>query len=108
MRATGQRPLAVIYLAINAACAAVVFQAAHRVTAQMAIEQRTLSDSVDGITFFAAAAPAFLVALLTNAAWVVKALVDLWRRRGHEGILWIGGGVVIWGASILAARLDPG
>lgn len=42
----------------------------HHVTAQMVIEHRTASDSVDGITFFAAAAPGFAIAALVNAAWV--------------------------------------
>jgi len=100
-----KRSLPVIYLAINAACALFVFYAAHR-TAQMALEQRTESDSVDGITFFATSAPAFAIATLTNAVWICKVIADLWRRRGREALVWLGGAVIVWGAAILACRLD--
>ena len=103
-----RRSLPVTYLAINVVCAVVVFFAAHRVTALMAIEHRTASDSVDGITFFVAAAPGLAIAVLANAAWVGWALVDLWRRRGREALLWLGGAVIAWGLAILAARMDPG
>ncbi len=101
-----KRSLPVIYLAINAACALVVWYAAHRVTALMALEQRTDSDSVDGITFFAHSAPALAIAALTNVAWTGKVLIDLWKRRGREALLWLGGAVIVWGVAILAGRLE--
>lgn len=100
-----RRSLPVLYVAVNVACALVVLYAAHRVAAVMAMEQRTVSDSVDGITFFVTAAPAFGVAVLTNAAWAGKVLVDLWRRRGNEALLWLGAAIAIWCVAIVTGRL---
>ena len=58
-----RRYLPTIYLAVNVACALAVFYAAHRVTAVIAHEHRTASDSVDGITFVVYSAPAMVIAL---------------------------------------------
>ncbi len=95
--------LPVIYLAINAACALAVGYAAHRVTALMALEQRTDSDSTDYVTFFFNSAPAFTIAVLTNVAWIGKMLADLWRHRGREALVWLGGAVIVWGAAIICS-----
>jgi len=46
-----RRLLPVVYLAVNVMCAIVVWYAAYRVAAVMALEQRGKSDSVDEITF---------------------------------------------------------
>jgi hypothetical protein len=107
VRWTMRRSLPVIYLSVNVTCALVVMYAAHRVAAVMAMEQRVASDSVDGITFFAISAPAFLIAAMANAAWTGKVIVDLWRRRGNRALQWLGAAVAVWAVAIVAIRLFP-
>jgi hypothetical protein len=102
-----RRSLPVIYLSVNVTCALVMMYAAHRVAAVMAMEQRVASDSVDGITFFAISAPAFLIAAMANAAWTGKVIFDLWRRRGNCALQWLGAAVAVWGVAIVAIRLFP-
>ena len=102
-----RRSLPAIYLAVNVTCAFVVMYAAHRVAGVMAVEQRVASDSVDGITFFAISAPAFLIAAMANAAWTGKEIFDLWRRRGNRALQWLGAAVAVWGVAIVAIRLLP-
>src|ERR1700751_3352450 len=100
-----RRSLPIVYLAVNVACALVVLYAAHRVAAVMAMEQRGLSDNVDGITFFAISAPAFLIAAITNVVWTGKGLYDMWWRRGNSALQWFGAALAVWGAAIIAGRL---
>src|SRR4051812_16501991 len=100
-----KRSLPFIYLGLNVACALAVLFAAHRVSAFIAAEQRDYSDGVDGITFFANSAPAFLLALLTNVAWAGKALADVWRRRGYQASAWLGTAGAVWVWAIVIARL---
>jgi hypothetical protein len=100
-----KRSLPFIYLAVNIGCAVVVLTAAHHVGSVIAAERRDYSDGVDGITFFAASAPAFLLGLLANVAWAAKVFADLWRRRGYEAFAWLGAGAAVWVAAIVTARL---
>jgi hypothetical protein len=100
-----RRLLPVVYLAVNVLCAVVVWYAAHRLAAVMALEQRVESDSVDGITFFAISAPALVIGVVANVAWVGKVLLDLWQRRGLRALPWLGAAVGVWGAAIVAARV---
>jgi hypothetical protein len=100
-----RRTLPVVYLAVNLMCAFVVVNAANHVAAVMAMEQRTESDSVDGITFFATSAPAFAIAGIANAAWTSRVLFEMWRRRGNRALLWLGAAAAVWVAAIGAIRL---
>jgi hypothetical protein len=99
-----QRSFRVLYLAINVACGVVYLYAIHRVTSLMALEHRTAADSVDGISFFALAAPAIVLALLVNAAWLAKALIDVSRSKNHRAIQWFGAVAVVWLAVFLGGR----
>ena len=99
-----KRLLPVIYLGVNFACVLVVLYAGHRVTSLMVAEQRTESDSVDGITFFVMSAPAFGIALLANVAWGIKAIVDCWRSRKYRAFVWLAVGAVTWAVTVLGAR----
>jgi hypothetical protein len=100
-----RRSLPVIYLAVNITCALRVLYAAHRIAAEMAIEQRVESDAVDGITFIANSAPALGIAIVANVAWMGKVLFDMWRRRDIRALRWLGAAMAVWGAAIVAARL---
>jgi hypothetical protein len=100
-----QRSLRVLYLAINVACGVVYLYAIHRVTSLMAAEQRPAADSVDGITFLALAAPAIVLALLVNAGWLVKALMDVSRSKNYRAIQWFGAVAVVWLAVFIGGRL---
>jgi hypothetical protein len=86
-------------------CAIAVWYAAHRVAVLMALEQRTESDSVDGVTFFVHSAPALAIGVVANVAWIGKLILDLCRRRGLAALPWLGAAIGIWGAAIVAARL---
>ena len=99
-----RRLLPIIYLGVNLACVLVVLYTGHRVTSLMVAEQRTESDGVDGITFFAMSAPAFGIALLANVVWGIKAVWDVARRRDQQTFRWLGVGVVIWAVTIFCAR----
>jgi len=103
-----RRSVAALYVAVNVTCALVVLHAVHRITAVMTMEGRTESDSVDGITFFTMAAPAFGVALLVNGAWTVKALADTSRRRGSQALVWLAAVVTIWCVVMVTGRLMAG
>ena len=100
-----QRSLRVLYLAINVACGVVYLYAIYRVTSLISLEQRTAADGVDGISFFALAAPALLVALLVNATWLAKALGDISRHKDYQAIKWLGAGAAVWLAAFLGGRL---
>jgi hypothetical protein len=100
-----QRSLRVLYLAINVACGVVYLYAIHRVTSLMALEQRTAADGVDGISFFAVAAPAIVLALLVSAVWLAKALVDVSRNKDYRAIKWLGAVATVWLAVFLGGRL---
>lgn len=101
---TVRRSLPYLYLVVNAASALAVLYAAHEISALMRAEQRTASDSVDGITFFAKSAPAFLVTIGVNVAWARKGLLDLSRRRDGEAFAWLDAARAIWAAAVVAAR----
>ena len=96
-----QRTLRLLYLGLNVACAGVYLNAGFSVASLMAREQRTVPDSVDGISFFVVAAPTVLVALLANVAWLPKALLDVSRRNDYRAITWQGVGALVWVATIL-------
>ena len=100
-----RRLFPILYITVNVACACMVLYAVHRIATVMAMEHRTESDSVDGITFFVMAAPAFGVAVLANMAWAGKAFVDLARRRDNRALLWLGSGMAIWCIVILIGRV---
>ena len=93
-----------LYLGLNVGCTLVVAAAAHRVSAVMAAEGRTPSDSVDGITFFTHALPGVAGALVLNVTWAVWALVNAVRgRRGALG--WLGAAAAVWAATVLGGNL---
>jgi hypothetical protein len=99
-----RRSVPVTYLTINAACALAMLYAAHRVAAVMAMEQRTVPDGVDSVTFVTGSAPAWAIAALLNVAWIVAALIDLARRRGGRALWWLGGAVAVWSVAFLSIR----
>jgi|SRR5690242_4562150 len=99
-----RRSLPFIYLGLNVACALVVLYAVHRVVALMAAEQRTVADFGDSLSFEMISTPAFLLGLLTNLAWVGKALADAWRRRGYQAFVWLAAVAAVWVAALLGAR----
>jgi len=100
-----RRSLPATYLAINVACALVMLAAVHHVTSVMALEQRTVADGVDGITFFTDSAIAWGIAALANVVWICLALIDLVRRRRGQAFWWLGGAVAVWGVAFLAGRV---
>jgi len=99
-----RRSVPVIYLALNAACALAMLYAAHRVNAVMAMEERTVPDGVDSITFVTGSAPAWAIAALLNVAWIIAALIEVVRRRGGRALLWLGGAVAVWSVAFLFIR----
>jgi hypothetical protein len=100
-----RRSLPVTYLGINVACALVMLAAVHHVASVMAMEQRTVADGVDSITFFTQSAMAWAIAALANVAWICLALIDLVRRRGGQAFWWLAAAVGVWGVAFLASRV---
>src|SRR5689334_2132232 len=100
-----RRSLPYIYFGVSVACALLVLLAARRVAAQMAMEQRTSADSMDGITFITEAAIPLLVGLVFNIAWAGKALLDAIRRRAYSSAAWLGAGMMVWVAAVFAIRM---
>ena len=99
-----KKALPYLYLTVNFGCALAVLLVAHRIASLMRLEQRTESDSVDGITFFFDTAPAFLLASLSTLGWIIKALVDAFRGRGFRAFGWLAPAAAFWVASVLIAR----
>ena len=99
-----RRSVPVIYLALNATCALAMLYAAHRVNAVMAMEERTVPDGVDSVTFVTGSAPAWAIAGLLNVVWIVAALIDVGRRRGGRALVWLGGAVAVWSVAFLSIR----
>lgn len=99
-----RRSVPVIYLALNAACALAMLYAAHRVNAVMAMEERTVPDGVDSITFVTESVVPWAIAALLNVAWIVAALIDVVRRRGGRTLWWLGGAVAVWSVAFLSIR----
>jgi hypothetical protein len=100
-----RRSLPFVYIGLNIACALAVLYAGYHVTSVIRMEQRTYSDSVDGITFAVMSAPAFLLALLINILWIGKALMDAWRRHVLEAFAWLAAAGAVWAVAMLCARL---
>lgn len=99
-----RRSLRVSCLAINVACVLVYLYAIHRIRSLMALEQRTEADGGDVVLFFGLVAPAFVVALLTNVAWLAKALADV-SRKDYAAIKWVGAGTAVWLIALLGRWL---
>jgi hypothetical protein len=99
-----RRVFPALYLTINLACALIVIVVAYQVAALMALEQRSSADGVDGVTFVARTAPAVLVAIVVNLAWVVGAVVNAGWARRSLAFRWLGGAAVLWVATLLSIR----
>lgn len=68
------------------------------------MEQRTSSDSVDGITFAVLSAPGILLGAVVNLLWIAKAIVDAWRRHTLEAFLWLVDAWAVWATAVLVGR----
>ena len=101
-----RRTLPVIYLALNLGCALLVLAAARHIGAVAVAEQRTAHDGVDGVTFFAAAAPTLALAFVVNTAWAARALADAVRRRTYAASGWLAAVAVLWAGAALGSRLN--
>jgi hypothetical protein len=71
-----------------------------------AIREERSIDSVDGVTFFCQAAPVFLVCGLINALWVIKVLIEVFKRRSYRALIALGIALAIWAVAVVAMRLD--
>ena len=100
-----RRSLPYIYFGVTVACALLAVLAARGVAAQMAMEQRASSDSVDSITFVTRAAIPLLVGFVFSIAWAGKALFDAIRRRTYGSAAWLGAGLMVWVATVFAIRM---
>lgn len=97
-----RKSLPYIYFVVNVVCALIVLYAAHRVSALMAMEQRTDPDGVDGVSFFVFAGPAWAVALVTSVPWAAKSLGDAVGRRAYGSLAWLAAVLAVWVAAMHA------
>jgi hypothetical protein len=93
------KPSLLIYLIVNFI---ILFLYCHYVLAiseEAKSEHRNYYDGVNGITYFCTGSPVFLLCLLFNIMWVIKALVDIFRRRDYSAAAVLGVVVVVWAVS---------
>lgn len=69
------------------------------------IERRDNYDFGDSLNFLLTAVPVFLLSLLLNMGWGVKALIDICRRQDYRASLALAGVTAVWASSYLALRL---
>src|SRR5882724_201180 len=62
-------------------------------------------DGASGITFSFVVLPVFLLCLLFNACWGVKALIDIFHRRDYQASVALGVVAAIWMAFYMFVRL---
>jgi hypothetical protein len=48
----------------------------------------------------------FLVCGLVNALWVIKVLIEVFKRRSYRALIALGIALAIWAVAVVAMRLD--
>ena len=94
-----------IYFLANVIGALLTFYFAHGIVAFAKAEHRTYFDASDSFTFLGETWVIFLAALLVNAIWLVRAVIDIFKRRDLHASAWFGAMVVVWVAAFIAIRL---
>ncbi len=107
MASSPYRPtLFAFYLFANVAGALLVFSLCHNIAELARQEERGYYDSVDGVTFFCSTVPIFLIFGFVNVLWMIKALIDAFKRRDFRALTAMGIVFTVWAADLLATRLD--
>jgi hypothetical protein len=99
------KSVAVIYFLANVAGAFLTFYFAHSIVAFAKAEHRLYFDAGDSFTFLGQTWLIFLAALSVNAIWLVKALIDIFKRRTLQASAWFSVVVLVWVAAFIAIRL---
>jgi hypothetical protein len=94
-----------IYFLINVIGALLTFYFAHSIVAFAKAEHRTYFDASDSFTFLGETWAIFLVALLVNAIWLIRVVIDIFKRRGLHASAWFGAMLLVWAAAFIAIRL---
>ena len=89
----------------NVAGALLTFYFAHGIVAFAKAEHRLYFDASDSFTFLGETWLILLAALFVNAIWLVKALIDIFKRRTLQSSAWFGAVVLVWVAAFVAIRL---
>lgn len=99
------KSIPVIYSLANVAGAFLTFYFGHGIVMFAKAEHRMYFDASDSFTFLGETWPIFLAALFINAIWLVKALIDIFKRRTLQTSAWLGAVVLVWVAAFVAIRL---
>ncbi len=99
------RSVAVIYFLANVAGALLTFYFAHGIVVFAKAEHRLYFDASDSFTFLEETWLICLAALSINAIWLVKALIDIFKRRTLQASAWFGVVVLVWVAAFVAIRM---
>jgi len=94
-----------IYFFANVIGALLTLYFAHGIIEFAKAEHRTYFDASDSITFLGEAGIIFLIALFVNAIWLVRALIDILKRRRFQASAWFGAVALVWLAAFIAIRL---
>ena len=94
-----------IYFLVNVIGALLIFYFAHSIVAFAKAEHRMYFDASDSFTFIGKTWSIFLVALLVNAIWLVRAVIDIFKRRGLQASAWFGAVLAVWTVAFIAIRL---
>ena len=94
-----------IYFFANAIGALLTLYFAHGIIEFAKGEQRLYFDASDSFTFLGETWLILLPALFVNAIWLVKALVDIFKRRALQASAWFGVVVLVWVTAFVAIRL---
>ena len=99
------KSVAAIYFVANVFGALLTFYFAHNIVAFAKAEHRLYFDASDSFTFLGETWLILLVVFFVNAIWLVRALIDIFKRRSFQASAWFGIVVVVWVATFIAIRL---
>lgn len=101
-----KKPESLIYFFFNVGGASLVFYFEQSIVAFAKAEHRNYFDASDSFTFLGDTWLIFMFCFLANAIWLVKASVDIFKRRDFHASAWFAAAVAVWLATFLAIRLS--
>jgi hypothetical protein len=81
------RPAFLIYFFLNFMALLLYFVLVAGIAQQARSEQRDYYDASDSFAYLGTAGPVLAVCLLINALWGIKALTDIFRRKGFYALV---------------------
>lgn len=100
-----KKPALVIYISANLIGFLLFLVSVSAICHTAKMEQRDYYDFGDSLNFILTGLPVFLLCLLFNIAWGLKALIDVFHHRNYQAAMASVVLVAVWVATILIVRM---